>query len=236
MSSFIYLIIIPALAPVFMILFFVYSKDRLEREPFRKVAKVFLMSALFTFAVVPFERLAGLLVYTNYRAASLMDFEFAENFWGVAFVEELYKCLILLIFIWGDECFNFRYDGIVYAVTASLGFAALENVLYVMSIGPSVALGRALFSIPGHASFGVFMGFFFARAKHRKNQGNVLVMLFDLLSALASATLAHAIYDFLLSDSIQGGGLGLLFFLYVFVMDVIAWMLIYNDFETDRRL
>ncbi len=230
------LTLIFALLPVFLILFFVYSKDRFEREPFGKVFQVFFLSALFSFAVIPFERIVGSLLFMNYAARSAMDFDFALNFWAVALVEELYKWLILMILLWSSPCFRYRYDGIVYALASSLGFAGCENVLYLLGWGHSIALGRAIFSIPGHATYGVLMGFFFSRARQFKNRKLGVLSFANMVLSVASATLCHAVYDFLLSDSIQGGGLGLLFFLYVFVMDVIAWMLIYNDFESDCRL
>ena len=155
------LTLIFALLPVFIVLFFVYSKDRFEREPFGKVLQVFFLSAVFSFAVIPFERLAGSLLFMNYAARSAMDFDFALNFWAVDLVEELYKWLVLMVLLWSSPCFRYRYDGIVYAVAASLGFAGCENVLYLLGWGHSIALGRAVFSIPGHATYGVWMGFFF---------------------------------------------------------------------------
>jgi len=230
------LTLILALLPVFMILFFVYSKDRFEREPFGKVLQVFFISALFSFVVIPFERIIGNLLFLNYAARSAMDFDFAENLWAVALVEEAYKWCILMILLWGSSCFRYRYDGIVYALASSLGFAGCENVLYLLGWGNSIALGRAFFSIPGHATYGVLMGFFFSRARQCKNKKIGMLSFVNMFLAVASATLCHAVYDFLLSDSIQGNGLGLLFFLYVFVMDVIAWMLIYNDFVSDCSL
>lgn len=66
---------------------------------------------------------------------------------------------------WRNPNFNYRFDGIVYAVFVSLGFAAFENIQYVLHYGLSVALPRAIFAVPGHMSFAVFMGLFYGRAK-----------------------------------------------------------------------
>ena len=76
----------------------------------------------------------------------------------VGLIEEGSKFFFLYRFTWKDKAFNYRFDGIVYAVFVSLGFAALENVFYVFNYGTGVALQRALLTIPGHMSFAVYMG------------------------------------------------------------------------------
>ena len=81
------------------------------------------------------------------------------------FIEEGVKYRVLLRRTWNEPHFNHRFDGVVYGVFVSLGFAAVENVLYVLTSGFSTAVVRAIFSIPGHAMFGVVMGEAMSRAK-----------------------------------------------------------------------
>ncbi len=83
----------------------------------------------------------------------------------VAVVEEGTKFVFLKLRTWRDPNFNFRFDGIVYAVFVSLGFAAFENINYVLGYGLTVALPRAVLAIPAHMGFAVFMGLFYGRGK-----------------------------------------------------------------------
>ena len=83
----------------------------------------------------------------------------------VAVVEEGTKFLLMKLRTWKNPNFNYSFDGIVYAVSVSLGFAAFENIKYVMNFGLSVALPRAVLAVPGHMGFAVFMGLFYGRAK-----------------------------------------------------------------------
>ena len=141
-----------------------------------------------------------------------------------------------MILVWKNQNFDYRYDGIVYAVSASLGFAALENILYVISYGTSVSIGRAIFAIPGHTTFAVFMGFFLSRAKtawlDNKNFKKNLCKILSLVVPM----LIHGLYDFLLSPQISQEGLQFLFYIYVILLDLFAWKIIKHEFKTDRRL
>ena len=81
-----------------------------------------------------------------------------ENFLAVALVEEACKRWVVLKFAWRSPAFDYRFDAVVYCVFAALGFAALENILYVAEYGFAVAVSRALLSVPGHCFFAVYMG------------------------------------------------------------------------------
>lgn len=230
-----YLVLLPALLPVILVLHYVYSHDKMEREPLNVVIKVFVLGAAFSFIDIPIERILHVLIYSVYGAESI-DYELAENFFGVALVEELTKWAVLMIFVWKIQDFDFRYDGIVYAVTASLGFAGMENILYVLSYGTGVSIGRALFSIPGHASFGVFMGYFLARAKHWNLKGFSFLQFICLLFSIAVPTFIHGLYDFLLSPAAREQNFSAYFLGYVLIIDVLAWRTIHHEFRTDKRL
>ena len=113
----------------------------------------------------------------------------------VAMAEEGTKFWLLKRVTWNNPNFNYRFDGIVYAVFVSLGFAAYENIRYVMHHGLSVALPRAVSAIPGHMSFAVFMGFFYGRAKLCDNWGDEQGCRKNLRRAYVSAVLMHGFYD-----------------------------------------
>ena len=234
MKSLFYFVLLPALLPVAVLLFYIYRKDRFEREPFYMLAKVFIFGAAFSLLDIPTERVAHSAIATIYPYASI-SFEVAKNFFGIALIEEVTKWAVIMIFVWKSKNFNSKFDGVVYASTASLGFAALENIIYVMSYGTDVALSRAIFAIPGHCAFGVLMGFFFVRAKQASLKNEGTRTLFYLLLSLAIPTLVHGTYDFLLSPVSKEQNLYAYFSIFVAVLDVVAWRVIRRESKTDVR-
>ena len=132
MKSILYFILIPALLPVVLILRYVYLLDKNEREPLGFVLKIVVLGAVFSIPCAAVERFMMSLIASVYDSATI-DYAWMENTVGVALVEEFSKWLVLMLFVWKNKNFDYRYDGVVYAVSASLGFAALENILYVIS-------------------------------------------------------------------------------------------------------
>ena len=129
--------------------------------------------------------------------------------------EELFKYFALYLLIWKSPSFNEKFDGIVYAVFVSLGFAAVENVMYVIDGGIQTAAIRAVTAVPAHAIFGVTMGYYLGIAhmyKELKKQ--------YLLKAIAIPVLLHGIYDFILM--VEVGWLLILFFPYVILLYVMG--------------
>ena len=234
MHSSLYAIFVPALLPVIFVLVYVYKKDKVEKEPFGFVLKVLIWGAILSIPCAGLEQVAEMILGAFFEAGTV-NYAAAENILGVALIEELSKYLVLMIFVWRNKNFDYRYDGIVYAVSASLGFAALENVLYIISFGTEISIGRALFAIPGHATFGVFMGYYLSRAKDAKLNGQLVKSKFCRLMALLSATIIHGIYDFLLDDVVQENYF-FVFYIFVIILDVRAIMVIRHEFKTDRPL
>ena len=118
---------------------------------------------------------------------------FYSAFIEAGFCEELCKFVILFLTIWWNKNFNEYMDGIVYATFVSLGFACVENILYVFEGGIGTGIVRALLSVPGHFLFGVIMGYFLSLAKFN-DKGRLGYLL---LSLFAAAT-AHGLFDWLL--------------------------------------
>jgi RsiW-degrading membrane proteinase PrsW (M82 family) len=126
---------------------------------------------------------------TGYKIASW------ELYMGVGIVEEGAKLFILKRETWDSPYFETRYDGILYAVFVSLGFAAFENVKYVMAYGLSVAVTRALLAIPAHMAFAVLMGMFYGRAKQAScRRKHALATFFGILCYVVPVLL-HGAYD-----------------------------------------
>ena len=234
MKAFFYFVLLPALLPVLILFFYIYKNDKVEKEPFSMLLKVFIFGALFSLFDIPTENMAHSTIATWYPQTS-MSFELANNFLGIALVEEITKWVVLMLFVWRSKNFNHKFDGVIYAATSSLGFAALENIIYIVSYGTGVAVGRAIFAIPGHFAFGVIMGYFFTRAKKCSLEEKGTSMLFYLLLSLAMPTLAHGTYDFLLSPVAKEAGYDAYFFILVAIIDFLAWLLIKKESESDIK-
>jgi RsiW-degrading membrane proteinase PrsW (M82 family) len=185
-----------ALAPAVAIMMYVYFQDVHEKEPIWMLIKMFAFGLLSVVVTLILSTLMGKFV--EFQRGVVLD-QFLYAFFGVALVEEFSKMLFVMI-AFRSRHFNEPFDGIVYAVMVSMGFAALENVLYVFSGGIETALLRMFTAVPAHGTFGVLMGYFMGRAKFEPNRRGVL-----LWWALGSAVIFHGFYDFFLFISFIPG-------------------------------
>lgn len=178
-----------ALAPVFIIAFYVYFRDKYEREPLGLLARSLLIGIVITLPVILVE---NLLEHFNGSMSGLVQAGY-RAFITAGFTEELFKYMAFLLIIWRSRHFNEKFDGIVYAVFISLGFAAVENIFYVLDHGYKIGLVRAVTAVPAHALFGVVMGYHFGLAKfYTEEKGKQLCLAFFLPFVL------HGSYDFFL--------------------------------------
>jgi protease PrsW len=201
-------ILLISLAPVAIIAGYIWFRDKYEREPLRLLILSLLTGAL---AVIPVVLAEGLManIGSSFDNLSLVAW---KAFAVAAFPEEGFKYLVLFLLIWNNREFNDKYDGIVYATFISLGFAAVENILYVVSQGYVTGLVRAFTAVPAHAIFGITMGFYFGFAKFYPKKRNSM-----MLRAFFIPFVLHGIYDFILLTGIDWLWvvfLGFVFFLY----------------------
>lgn len=185
-----------ALLPPLILLAVVYRMDRLEKEPARLLWSLFFRGLLGMFPILLLELVADQFI--DFFPWDPMTYLFLAYFVVPGFIEEGVKNRVLRKRTWYDPNFNHRFDGIVYGVFVSLGFAGVENVLYVLNAGFSTAVVRAIFSIPGHAMFGVVMGFYLSRAKWAEKYGQRHWMRADLRRSFFVPAVLHGLYDFLL--------------------------------------
>lgn len=182
-----------AIAPVFILLFYVYFRDKYEKEPVRLLIKALIAGML---SVLPILLVESFLV----RFFTMEDGLFGA-FWHAfvvaGFTEELFKYLALFLLIWKNPNFNEKFDGIVYAVFVSLGFALVENIMYVTGYGFNVGLSRAWTAVPAHAIFGISMGYYFGIARMYPELKRIY-----LRKALLIPILLHGIYDFILMSGL----------------------------------
>ncbi len=195
-------LILFALAPVFVIILYIYFKDKYEKEPKKLLLISFLLGGIVSIIITTLIYAVFNVVLPLTNALSVFQ-QFIQAFFVVGFTEELSKYLIVLWYAQTKKEFNEPFDGIVYAVMVSMGFAATENIFYVLESGASTALVRAFTAIPAHATFGILMGYFMGKAKFSNNR--VKLNLIGLLLAI----LFHGSYDFFLFiDFIPGIWIG----------------------------
>lgn len=222
-----------ALIPPALLLMLIWKVDKLEHEPVSLIIKVLIFGGLSGLVAAVIELLLDTpissIYYTNPTAYYIVD-----NFFGVAIVEEGVKMLVVMLFVWRHKEFNCLFDGVVYGATASLGFAALENVEYVVSYGFETGIVRAFTAIPGHFIFGVIMGSCIGIAKCSKYDGNQGRKALFLILALALPTFIHGYYDYLLSvpvDEAQS-----VWVIYMIALYVVGTIVIIQMAKHDRRI
>lgn len=183
-------LILASVAPVIIFLYFVYRNDT-HKEPFQILLKCLgggvvavILTLLFN---IPLNLLKPFFAFP-------LGYEFFTAFFSASLAEELSKYLVLYYIVWKLKDFDQHYDGIVYAVFVSLGFALIENVLYVLEGGIGVAGVRAVLAVPGHGFFGVIMGYYLSMARFSFGASRKIY----LRKALLYPVLFHGFYDFIL--------------------------------------
>lgn len=197
-----------AIVPVIIGLLAIYLTDRIDKEPAKLLFLTYILGAL---VVVPTIVVEELLVRVNIFSG--VYGALFNAFIVAGLTEEYFKRLVVLKVPYRTRYFNEKLDGIIYGVFAALGFATVENIMYVAfryTNNPFIGLYRGIFSVPAHGIFGITMGYYLSLSKFntdkegkRKNKRLSLIMPMIL----------HGIFDFILMANI--GGLSLFFVPYV---------------------
>ena len=192
-----------AVAPTVFLLLFVYLRDKYEHEPLGLVGVTFLLGTIGVLPAALLELLLG-----GFLPAPVI----VKAFLYVAVVEELTKFGAVKIKAYRSLHFNEVMDGVVYAVAASLGFATVENIIYVLRSGLTVAIFRAILSVPDHAVWGGIMGFYLGLAKRAEKASGSGQS--QIIKGLAIVILLHGLYDSLAFLESLGG---------VILISLIGW-------------
>lgn len=171
------------IAPGLALLSYFYLKDEYEAEPLSLVLRVFLFGALLVFPIMFIQHVL--------TVEGVVASPFAQSFISSGLLEEFVKWFIVYFFIFDHPEFDEPYDGIVYSASVSLGFATLENILYLLANGVEVAVTRALLPVSSHALFAVIMGSYIGKAKF---QGRKFYLVLSFLLPVA----LHGTYDIIL--------------------------------------
>ena len=150
-------LLVLAIAPVATIILWIYLKDKYDKEPVITLSKFFILGILVSVLAIYVEELLiklntfskiGYMIYISFIVAGL--------------TEEGLKALILIPNLLREKNFNEKLDGIIYSVFLSLGFATVENIIYILFEDPTsvfqVSIIRAIISIPAHMMFAIIMG------------------------------------------------------------------------------
>ena len=222
-----------ALLPAFVLLRYVYRHDAVEKEPAGLLASLLGMGCLAALCAGALEGIADELLRFAVDPTSPL-YAILLAFLVVAAAVEGMKLFFLKRRSWNHPAFNYRFDGIVYAAFVSLGFAALENVQYVVNYGLSVALPRALLAIPGHLSFSVFMGVYYSRARLLESRGDHDGARRALRAGFAVSVLLHGFYD---ACAMLGTNLAsLMFLVFVVVMFSLAFRTLRREALADAPI
>lgn len=220
-----------SLGPAVVLMALVYRQDKVEKEPLNYLFRLILAGVLSGILTIFLGQLPELIV-SSFKSINDPSYPIYRAFFAVALVEEGTKFYLLKKASWHNLEFNYRFDGIVYAVAVSLGFASLENVLYIYQFGLGIALGRALMSIPGHLCFGILMGFYYGLAKFRERRG--LSYRYALGLSVLVPIFLHGFYDAILMLNQQS--LMPIFYGFIVLLFSGSYFLLKYESKHDQRI
>ncbi len=222
-----------AVLPAALLLAYIYKKDTIEKEPTRLLGRLVLGGVGAALASIVIEGIGQRILNSTVSANSPL-YVIILAFLVVAVAEEGTKFFFLKRLSWNNPDFDYLFDGVVYAVFVSLGFAAFENLGYVFGYGLTVAPSRALLAIPGHMSFAVYMGYFYGRAKDFDYRGLDQHRRFYLWTAYITAVFLHGFYD---TCAMKGTTASTIIFLvFVVIMFISVFRLVKKESQMDHPI
>ncbi|MDF2556459.1 MAG: hypothetical protein K0R71_287 [Bacillales bacterium] len=183
-------IIIASSAPTLALLIYFYLKDQYNPEPISMIVKSFFLGMICVIPISFFQ----FVIKLELIQASFLN----QALFFTSIPEETLKWLLFYVLIYSNKEFDEPIDGIVYAVTISLGFATIENILYLFTYGVKFALLRALFPVLSHCIFGIIMGYFYGKAKFTSKYKKHFFLL-----SLIVPILLHTNFDFLILTKVK---------------------------------
>lgn len=191
-----------AVVPAISIAVAVYLSDRYDKEPVALLLKTFIFGALSVIPVIVIERFLSMFnVFTGLLGAAYTAYIVA------GFTEEYFKRLVVVKLMCKNKYFDEKLDGIVYAVFSALGFATVENIMYVVfrfSYNPYIGLYRGVLSVPAHAIFGVTMGYYLSLTKFATNKARERA---NYRKSLYMPMLLHGTFNFILMAGVPQVGI-----------------------------
>lgn len=172
-----------AIAPGLALFSYFYLRKQIAKEPSRTLFHTFMYGAIMTFPI--------LFIQHVFEEEAIFSRIFIRDVMFTSGLEEFFKWFVLLIAIYRHVEFKDAYDGILYGASISLGFATVENVLYLLTYGTDIAFMRALLPVSSHALFGVVMGYYIGKAKFATTPNKNKLLLFAFIAPYS----LHFIYN-----------------------------------------
>lgn len=186
-----------AITPAIIGISAIYLSDRVDREPIKLLILTYIFGAL---AVIPSIIVEEVL--TKFNVFPGVFGSFYNAFIVAGLTEEYFKRLCVTKLAFRTSYFNEKLDGIVYGVFAALGFATVENIIYVVfryTNNPFIGFYRGIFSVPAHAVFGITMGYYLSLSRFDKNKRNKKA---NFTKSLIMPVILHGTFDFILMAGI----------------------------------
>lgn len=192
-----------AIGPAAAIIIFFYAKDKHDREPFGVLLRSFLAGCFSVLPAIVLESALPMFVPGS-NGTSVISIAI-YTFIIIAASEEFSKYIFLRYYAYKKPSFNEPYDGIIYAVMVGMGFATVENLMYIFgadTLGAAWGTAglRAVTAVPAHATFAAIMGYYIGLAKF--NHANERSLMFR---GFLMATILHGFYDFFLFQNLTVG-------------------------------
>ncbi|MFD1928123.1 glutamic-type intramembrane protease PrsW [Sporosarcina siberiensis] len=178
-----FILLTVAIAPGLALFSYFYLRKEIAKEPSRTIFQTFIYGAIMTFPIM--------FIQHVFEEENVFSSVFFRDVVFTSALEEFFKWLVLLLAIYRHVQFEDAYDGILYGASVSLGFAAVENVLYLFTFGVDIAFLRALLPVSSHALFGVVMGYYIGRAKFAEDKDKRKLLIMSLIAPFV----LHFIYN-----------------------------------------
>ena len=228
--------LVASLIPVLIILAVINNMSEVKKQPLWVLGLLFVGGILSWILVRYISKFLGNDIYKS-------QIEISENlgnkgfflvsFGIIAVIEEISKYIVITIMCFKNKYFKNPYDAIMYAVCISLGFAFVENIMYINNFGISVSVSRAIFSIPAHASFGIIMGYYLGISKLCKDNKNKSYSALTRYCAFFIPFIFHGFYDYLLNFNTES--IYMVFLMYVIIMYVFVIFLLFRLNKIDDK-
>jgi len=205
-ASYVLLGAVPGLA---WVLYF-YWKDGRGSSSFHNIARVFLCGCACTIPAALVEHVTDARVDQETLLRAGMT-----SFFLIAPIEEFFKLLAVWVTVYRSRDFNDPFQGLIFAVTAALGFASVENIVYMGFLGPSVIVLRAAFATPAHVMFSCMWGYSMGLARFRRDRE-----IWTIFKGFLAAILLHGFYNFLVAVHPRAGVI-----LLIPLMGFMGWLM-----------
>lgn len=179
-------ILTAAISPAVAIMTFIYLSKRIELEPLPLIIRMFIIGVIMVFPIM--------FIQYAFEVEGVFHNPLMKSVFLVGLLEEFSKWFFLLFVAYRHSDFDHHYDGIIYGVAVSLGFATIENIIFLFQNGIQIAMLRAIFPVSSHGLFGIIMGFYMGKAKFRTTRSRWCLGL-GLLIPVG----LHTVYDYIIT-------------------------------------